>query len=58
MLATSFRTRRPTIVDRIAYLGILASFALAFTPSRLQMIGFLGIVGSTVLIWALRRRSG
>ena len=54
-LATTFRDRPLTIVDRIACLGILASFAIAFSPSKLQMLGLVGIVVCAVVAWAVER---
>jgi len=54
-LAMSFRDRPLTIIDRIACLGILASFAIAFSPSQLQMLVLIGIVVCTVVAWAVER---
>jgi hypothetical protein len=55
-LATTFRNRPLTMVDRIACLGILASFAIILSPSKQQMLGLVGIVVCTVVAWAVERR--
>jgi len=55
MLARTLKSRPLTIADRIACLGILASFAIVFSPSRLQMVGLISIVVFTFLAWAVER---
>jgi hypothetical protein len=56
-LATTFRNRSLTIVDRIACLGILASFAMVFQPlSQVQFLGLAGIVACVIIAWAVARR--
>jgi hypothetical protein len=55
-LATTFRNRALTIVDRIACVGIQASFAIMLSPSKQQMLGLVGIVVCTVIAWAVEHR--
>jgi len=56
-LAMSFRDRPLTIVDRIACLGILASFAMVFQPlSQVQFLGIAGIVACVIVAWAVAHR--
>jgi hypothetical protein len=56
VLATTFKNRPLTIVDRIACLGIFACFAIILSPSKQQMLGLVGIVVCTVVAWAVERR--
>lgn len=54
-LATTFTDRPLTILDRILGLGILAGFALAFSPSQLQVLGLVGIVLCVLVAWSIGR---
>jgi hypothetical protein len=56
VLATGFQGRPLTKVDRIACLGILASFATIFSPSRMQALGLAGVVICATIAWVERRR--
>jgi hypothetical protein len=55
-LATTFKNGPLSFLDRLAGLGVLASFAIAFAPSRLQLLGLVGIVICVVAAWATRNR--
>lgn len=55
-LATTFSDRHLTIIDRVAGVGILASFAVAFSASRLQVLGLIGIVVCVTVDWGMARR--
>jgi hypothetical protein len=57
VLAMTFKNRSLTIVDRIACLGILASFAMVFSPlSEVQFLGLAGMVACVIIAWGVARR--
>lgn len=56
-LAMTLRDRPLTIVDRVACLGILASFAMVFSPlSQVQFLGLAGMVACVIIAWGVARR--
>jgi hypothetical protein len=56
-LAATFKGRRLTMTDRVAGLGLLTSFAVAFSPSKLQIFGLVGIVVCVAIVWAIGREN-
>jgi len=56
VLATTFKNRPLTMVDRVVCLGIFAGFAIILSPSQRQFLGLVGIVSCVVIAWVVARR--